>query len=108
MKDSRNVIEITKELIEEVMGIHSDPESPDYNQCDEVDGECFWCEQAKGSVKWLNNLQGKLSVEALEEIMKEWIAGTPCNTLKSELFTLSWGDLLYLAKAIRKHILEGE
>lgn len=32
-------------LIVEILNLHSNPEMPEYNECDKF--PCFWCEQAK-------------------------------------------------------------
>ena len=34
-----------RELLREVVWLHSDPDSPEYNECDKA--ECNWCERAK-------------------------------------------------------------
>ncbi len=47
-------IELTIELLEEVVCWHSDKASIDYNECD-VD-PCLWCSQAKDSIKFLESL----------------------------------------------------
>ena len=40
------VTEAIRNLLEEVIRWHSDPESPEYNECEK--DPCLWCECAKG------------------------------------------------------------
>jgi hypothetical protein len=43
------------ELLDEVMGWHADPDSPDYNECDKPGEACSWCCQAKDTLKELGH-----------------------------------------------------
>lgn len=36
----------------------------------------------------------------VEDLIRDWVAGTPTNKLENELVTLSWGDLRHLATHI--------
>lgn len=50
-------------------------------------------------------LKAEVSEEIIESILKKWVAGTPSNTLESELFTLSWGNLRFIAQALKKEFI---
>lgn len=43
----RSVLEKFIEPVEEVVRIHADPDSPDYNECDKPGEQCHWCDLAK-------------------------------------------------------------
>ncbi len=39
-------LDLIQELLQEVVDGHSDPDSPDYNECDKPGEMCMWCDNA--------------------------------------------------------------
>lgn len=47
-------------ILEEVIHSHRDPNSIQYNNCDEKDEECMWCLRAKAVIK---NIEARINKE---------------------------------------------
>ncbi len=45
--------DIIIELLEEVIEHHADPDDNGYNECDDDEGECLWCSEAKRAIEFL-------------------------------------------------------
>lgn len=53
-----------RDLLSEIIGSHSDQDSPDYNQCDIC--PCAWCESAKAHIDAMPTDKESLTVQGLE------------------------------------------
>ena len=55
----RQVADRIIELLTEITTAHSDRDSPDWNDCGDVDKDCAWCEDAKKILRKLEKWQNK-------------------------------------------------